>query len=433
MRPCPSSEPHGEAAFPKDSPCQRPMTLQCESQSYSNHLLKIPGFPKKSLPPLCPGTPCTYCLHQSRSCWHPPPPPPGAAAAAVQQAPGGWQGAVGRWGADGLASPLWRGARCSPLLAPPWWQDGLAPGVPVVGSLWEGPCYPLACSAPQSLSGSRILPCLSGNRPAAPGPGLPAAGGAGDRCTITGAFTWVMLSIPLPPQRWPKEEGPTPWQGIGQLPPGTEHPGCIPITSYLGVLLDQEQEWGQQQLAEVAVGLAGSWSASHLQGEGRINNGVSGPRGFACVAEGVTAGIGQGRAARVSREERGLADGRRCWDNGSAPHNFGASAVGSRCSLDWSREHFTSGDPVLYRSIWRRGTCRKGGTRRMDVVAARHCSELEGGSLRCPSQPHPPACPTGSNAPGPPLHSVPPGVHAHPEAVMGHRYTLARVIYPKMN
>lgn len=44
-----------------------------------------------------------------------------------------------------------------------------------------------------------------------------------------------------------------------------------------------------------------------------------------------------------------------------------------------------------------------------------------------------PACPTGSNTPGPPLHSVPPGVHAHPEAVTGHGYTFTRVIHPKMN
>lgn len=75
--------------------------------------------------------------------------------------------------------------------------------------------------------------------------------------------------------------------------PGTEHPGRIPIASYLGVLLDWDQDWdqdrGQQWLVEAAVALAGSWSSSRLQGEGRISNGVSGPRGFACVEEGVTA------------------------------------------------------------------------------------------------------------------------------------------------
>lgn len=53
-------------------------------------------------------------------------------------------------------------------------------------------------------------------------------------------------------------------------PRGMEHPGHIPISSYLRVLLDQELDW--QRLVEVAARLAGSWSSSRLQGERRISN-----------------------------------------------------------------------------------------------------------------------------------------------------------------
>lgn len=53
-------------------------------------------------------------------------------------------------------------------------------------------------------------------------------------------------------------------------PGGMEHPGHIPISSYLRVLLDQELDW--QWLVEVAARLAGSWSSSRLQGERRISN-----------------------------------------------------------------------------------------------------------------------------------------------------------------
>lgn len=137
-RPCPGSEPRGGAAFPQES-LPETMTFCCQARSRSNHLLKIPGLPTKPLPPLRPGAPGTYCLHQSHSCWRPPPPPPGAAAAAGQQAPAGWRGAAGRRGAARLASPLWQGAQRSPLLAPPSWRRGPAPGVPAAGSLWEGP------------------------------------------------------------------------------------------------------------------------------------------------------------------------------------------------------------------------------------------------------------------------------------------------------
>lgn len=75
-----------------------------------------------------------------------------------------------------------------------------------------------------------------------------------------------MPSIPLPPQQWLS-------RGVSLLDfprPGMEHLGCIPIASYLRALLDQELDW--QQLVEVAAKLAGSWSSSRLQAEGRISN-----------------------------------------------------------------------------------------------------------------------------------------------------------------
>lgn len=94
--------------------------------------------------------------------------------------------------------------------------------------------------------------------------------------------------------------------GHRNVPPaGTEHPGHIPIASYLWVLLDRVQERGRQRLAGAAVGLAGSWSSSRLQGKGTISNGISGPRGFVCVVEGVTVGMGQGKASGGSGERFG--------------------------------------------------------------------------------------------------------------------------------
>lgn len=80
-------------------------------------------------------------------------------------------------------------------------------------------------------------------------------------------------------------------------PPQDQASWPHPIASYLGVLLARDQERGWQRLAGAAAGLAGSWSASRLQGEGRISKDFLGPGGFACVEEGVTAAIGQGRAA----------------------------------------------------------------------------------------------------------------------------------------
>lgn len=99
--PRPSPKPRREAAFPRtfraghpppsDASHARPATSSKSHISQRNS--SLPAFLG------------TYCLHPSRSCWHPPPPPRGAAAAAGPRMPAGRPGAVRQQGAARPACP----------------------------------------------------------------------------------------------------------------------------------------------------------------------------------------------------------------------------------------------------------------------------------------------------------------------------------------
>lgn len=155
-------------------------TLETPAQQPPN-----PTFPKET-------SLGTYCLHPSRSCWHPPPPPRGAAAAAAAAGPRMPAGAAG---AARLACPPCRGAQ-SPLPAP---------GVPAGGWLRDEP--------PVSPPGAAVPPS-----PPQPARGYLACPGSGRdprdpawllllRPPVLGTevaspgLAWDMASCPLPPRQ----------------------------------------------------------------------------------------------------------------------------------------------------------------------------------------------------------------------------------------